>query len=342
MELKAKTTETQPVEIRKILVKCPPGNENAFSTFPFLVTLSEEFPKAEINLICEQNNSLAYHFLPFKMRCFERPKDKLSLFQTHHFCANLHDVFNIDLFFDLENSFNSAFMGFNFRSVERVGYESGLNKFFLTKNFPAPVSLPLEVSSLKLLELYLERNFQDVKIQKSKTEGLQVDQIEQLFKEPEPPKFIMVMLDNFQNVTKQIAMWTSFFDSFQDQKFIIWSLEDEDLVSELFASIDLGHNSLYMHKGSNSKEIIYLLNKVKGVVTNNVWSEGLCNFYGTNALSFFSDPVPVLPQYEYFRLKPQRFFFSAEGPIKYEYIREVKEMSEMNEVVDHIHFQFKL
>ncbi|MFA6236913.1 MAG: hypothetical protein WC635_06255 [Bacteriovorax sp.] len=342
MELKTKVTETPLVEIKKILVKCPPGIENAFSTFPFLVTLSEEFPKAEISIICEQNDSLAYNFLPFKMRCFERPKDKLSLIQTHHFCANLHDIFNIDLFFDLENSFNSAFMGFNFRSVERVGYETGLNKFFLTRKFPAPVTLPLEVSCLKLLELYLERNFQDVKIQKAKIEGVQVEPIEQLFKEPEPPKLIMVMLDNFQNVTKQIAVWTAFFDSFQDQKFIIWSQEDQDMISELFASVDLGHNDLFVHKGTNTKELIYLLNKVRGVVTNNVWSEGLCNFYGTNALSFFTEPVPVLPQYEYFRMKPQRLFFSEGAPIKYIYLDEVKEMAVMNEVVDHIHFQFKL
>lgn len=340
MEIKDKKNEEQI--IRKILVKCPPGMDQSFSTFPFLVTLSEEYPKAEINIICEENCSLAYNFLPFKMRFFERPKDKLSLFQTHQFCANLHDIFNVDLYFDLENTINSAFMGFNFRSKERVGYETGLNKYFLTKKFPFSAALPVEVNSLKLLELYKERNYQDVKIVRVKDEGTQVAPIEQLFKEPEPPKFIMVMLDNFQNVSKQILMWTNFFDSFQNQKFIIFSLEDEDLISELFASIDLGHNSLYMHKGSSAKEMIYLLNKVKGVVTNSLWAEGLCNYYAINALTFLSEQPASLPQYEYFRMRPQRFLIVPNEPIKFTYMEEKKEFELMNQVVDHIHFYFKL
>jgi ADP-heptose:LPS heptosyltransferase len=340
MELKEKL----PVEriVRKILVKCPPGVENAFSLFPFLITLSEEYPKAEINLITEEKCSLAYNFLPVKMRFFERPKEKLSFFQTHHFCANLNDIFNVDLFFDLENNFNSSFMGFNFRSVERVGYDLGLNKYFLTKLFPPRKDDPIEVSSLKLLELYRERNFQDVRISKVSDEGLLIDPIEQLFKEPEPPKFIMIMLDNFQNVSKQIGMWTKFFDCFQNQKFIIWSQEDEDLISELFKSVDLGHNNLYMHRGINSKEMIYLFKRTKGAVTNNVWAEGLCAYAGVNALSFFTEPVSSLPQYQYFRMKPQRFLFSETSPIKYTYLDETREFEVMNHVVDRIHFIFKL
>lgn len=340
MEMKEKTIEENT--IRKILVKCPPGAERSFETFPFLITLSEEFPKAEISIVCEEKCSYAYNFLPVKMRFFERPRDRLSLFQTHQFCVNLHDIFNVDLFFDLENNFNSAFMGFNFRSVERVGFENGLNKYFLTKKFPLTPGLPLEVSSLKLLELYKERNFQDVRIIKSHDEGTLVEPIEQLFKEPEQPKFIMVMLDNFQNISKQIKLWSSFFDSFQNQKFVIMSLEDEDIISELFASVDLGHNSLYMHKGSNPKELIYLLNKVMGVVTNNLWAEGLCNYYGINAMTFLNVPAPVLPPFQYFRMKPQRFIFPETGPIQYTNGIDGREFELMNRVVDHIHFNFKL
>ena len=104
---------SEEVGINKILVKCPPMHTDAFSVFPFLMALGERFPKAEINLLCEENSSVAFNFLPYRVRCFERPKKKMSLIQTHHFCANLNDLFNIDLFFDLENSFNSSFMGFN-------------------------------------------------------------------------------------------------------------------------------------------------------------------------------------------------------------------------------------
>lgn len=328
--------------IRKILVKCPPMPDDTYNTFPFLIALSEEFPSAEINLLCEENCSLAYNFLPFKIRAFERPKEKMSLAQTHHFCANLNDVFNIDLFFDLENTFNSSFMGFNFRAKERAGYGVGWNKYFLTKNFIDPGNISIEKKALKLLELYTGKIFQDIKVSRVRNDGQQIEKIEQLFQEPEPPKFILVMLDNFKNVSKQAGMWMKFFDSFQNQKFIIWSQSDEDLISELFSSIDLGANNLYMHKGSMSKELVYLLNKVKGVVTNNFWSEGLCNYYGINSVTFFNTETIVLPEYHYFRFKPQRFFIPELGLIKYSYLEEKKDFEEMNQVVDHIHFYFKL
>ena len=107
-------------DIKKILVKLPRNNNDVFSSFPFLVTLSEEFPKAEINIIVEDNGSTALGYLPFKIKVFERPANKMSLIETHHYCANMNDIFNIDLFFDLENSLNSAFMGFNFIHTERL------------------------------------------------------------------------------------------------------------------------------------------------------------------------------------------------------------------------------
>lgn len=327
---------------RKILVKCPPFSDDMFNTFPFLIALSEEFPKAEINLLCEENGSLAYYFLPFKLRAFERPREKISLVQTHHFCANLNDIFNVDLFFDLENSFNSSFMGFNFRARERVGYGVGWNKYFLTKNFINAENMSVEKKCVKLLELYTEKKHQNLKISRVRNEGQQISEIEQLFQEPEPPRFIMVMLDNFQNVSAQISVWTKFFDSFQNQKFIIWSQNDEELISELFSKIDLGENTLYMHRGSNPKELIYLLNKLQGVVTNNVWSEGLCTYFGVSAITFLINHSARLPDYHYFYFKPQRFFIPDTGPIKYSYLEEERELLEMNQIVDHIHFHFKI
>lgn len=331
--------------IKKVLVKCPPLLDDTFSTFPFLIALSEVFPKAEITVICEENCALAYQFLPFKMRIFERPKEKLSLIETHHFCANHHDIFNIDLFFDLENTFNSSFMGFNFRSRERVGYGVGWNKYFLTKNFLNPDnanSPTLEAKCVKLLELYTEKPIQNSKVCRERVDGQKVEKIEKLFQDPEAPKFILVMLDNFKNVSSQISMWTSFFDSFQNQKFIIWSLFDEDLIWELFPDLDLGENSIYIHRGSNIKELTYVLNKVQGVVTNNIWSEGLCTYFGVNSITFLSNETPELPTYRYFYFKPQRVFMPAQAPMKYSFVGEEREFLEMNEVVDHIHFNFKL
>jgi ADP-heptose:LPS heptosyltransferase len=266
----------------------------------------------------------------------------MSLVQTHHFCANLHDIFNVDLFIDLENTFNSSFMGFNFRVKERVGYGVGWNKYFLTKNYMPIGNIGIEQLSLRLLELYSHKVFADLKISRVRSEGDKVEKIEQLFLEPEPPKFIMIMLDNFQNVSKQVEVWTKFFDSFEKQKFIIWSMSDEELVSELFAKVDLGQNELFMQKQGSSKELIYLLNKVSGVVTNNLWAEGLCTYYGLNFVNFLFKESRPLPQYNHFFFKPQRMNFLEMNKIIFTSEEEVREIQEVNQVVDHLHFYFKL
>lgn len=333
-------------EVKKILVKLPRNNSEVFSTFPFLVTLSEEFPKAEINIISEDNGSAALTYLPFKLKVFERPAHKVSLIETHHYCANLHDIFNIDLYFDLENSLNSAFMGFNFRAKERVGYEVKWNKYFLTKRFPDIPGLSTEKKAMKLLELTLEKNLADVRISKSKESGSIVEKVDALFKLPDPPKFIMIMLDNFINVSRQIETWKAFFDSFENQKFVIWSKDDEGVISDLFASIDLGKNNLYMHRGIDPKEMIYLMGKVQGVITNNIWAEGLCTYFGIEFMSFL-ESEDSLPQYDYFKFKPRRVIINpivatTPSPIKVIYLDEVREMEVMNELVDLIHFNFKL
>lgn len=329
------------MEIRKILVKFPRTEIDVVNCLPFLVTLSEEFPKAEINVIVEEGCSLALNFMPFKLKIFERPKTKLSMVETHHFCANLDDIFNIDLFFDLEGTLNSAFMGFNFRSKERVGYEVKWNKYLLTKRFPDQPMMPIEKKSMKLLELYLNKNLSDVRIAKSKESGQQIDNIEQLFKEPEPPKFIMVMVDNFANVSRQIEIWKKFFDSFHGQRFVIWSKQDEGIISDLFASVDLGHNELFMQRGANTKELLYLFSKVKGVIVNDVWAEAICNYIGVDALSFY-DKKEGWPSYDYFKYRPQRVLFNADRTIQYHVMDEVREMKEMNQMVDQIHLNFKL
>ena len=328
--------------IRKILIKCPRELESGFALFPFFITLSEEFPKAELFLLCEEGTTLAYSFLPIKVKAYERPADKLSLMETHKYCANLHDIFNIDIFFDLENTVNSAFMGFNFRVPERIGFETGWNKYFLTQKFPNDPQLSIEKKAIRLLENYFKRSFSEVRVARTREEGTQIEKIEQLFKEPEPPKFIMIMLDNFKNVSTQVELWTKFFDCFHGQKFIIWSQFDQDMISELFSSVDLGHNSLYMQNGSDSKEMIYLLNKVKGAVTNNLWSEGLTSFFGMNSVSFFTDSLLKLPHYDFFRYKPQRFFIPSVDKIQYSYLEEERELQVINQVVDHLHFYFKL
>jgi hypothetical protein len=182
----------------------------------------------------------------------------------------------------------------------------------------------------------------DLKVFHSIGEFATSEKIDKLFNEPEPPKFILIMLDNFSSVTRDIEIWKNFFDSFEKQKFIIWTLKDEDIISEIFSKIDLEKNELYMHRGTKPKELNYILRKVTGIITNNVWAESLCGFYNLSFISFITNEKQPLLNFQYFRFHPLRIFFKENKPIQSTHLEEDRKFSDMNEMIDFIHFNFKL
>jgi ADP-heptose:LPS heptosyltransferase len=326
---------------KKILVKVPPNKEELLQTLPFFISLHTEYPQDEIYIICEEDCSALFIFLPFKPRVFERPKDKMTLIQTHHFVVNLNEVFNIDIYFDLENSFNSAFMGFNFRAPIRAGFEIGWNKHLLTHKYPNDETMPIEKKAIRLLENFTGKNFSETRIFNESVDLQIVEKVEKLFEEPEQPKIVMIMLYNLESTIKEIELWKKFFDGFTNQKFVIWSLDDQDAISDIFSKIDQGVNQLMMHSGCFVKEMTYLFSKVSGVVTNNVLSEAICSYYGVTAITLMDESKPA-SSYAYYRFKPRRIRYKNGESEIYYHESEDREFESLGAVIDYLHFIFKL
>lgn len=328
-------------EIHKVLIKFPREKDELFQCFPFVVALSEALPKAEINIIVEEGHLPMFSFLPFKVKAFQRPKHKANLPGTHQYCANLNDIFNIDVYFDLEGSFNSAFMGFNFRAKERVGYVEGWNKYLLNRTYPPMPALDLEARSLYLLEKFTTQNFSDLKIYVRKDSSKPDEKLEALFSAPEAPKFILVMLNDFHSVVKEIEIWKQFFNCFENQNFIVYAENNQHAISEILHKMD-SKNKMYMHYGDDYLVLKYLFSKVAGVVTNNLWAEGLSIFYGVDTLSLL-DKNKTHPQYQYFRYKPNRVFHDSKKIESFKNAEgQEKSLEDINQLVDEAHFLFKL
>lgn len=331
--------------IKKILIKLPKSESMVINAFPLLLQLGERYPKAEINLLLDYDQSWVLNFLPFKVLSYKMPKEKMNLLEIHQYCANFHDIFNIDLFFDFENTLQSSFLGFNFRARHRIGFQTGMNKYLYTKSFANVGNLNFTNKSLLLLENFLNTEIEPFKIAKeikvyderSSTDSNVIP----LFKTPEKKPFIMVMLDDFASVSTQIHHWKKFFDGFEKQRFVIWSAEDEDVISDLFLSIDLGHNELYMHKGKKIEELSYILSKMEAVVTNNLLCEGLCTYLNHDLFSFHFNGE-AMNEYKFFEGKPIICEFLSEDKIILKNQDEDLVKTSMNEVVDYIHQFLKL
>ncbi|MGB0453516.1 MAG: hypothetical protein ACPGJV_07355 [Bacteriovoracaceae bacterium] len=74
------------------------------------------------------------HLSPFECEIHHyQEQDLKTLPLAHKYAYNLHDVFNIDYYFDFHDSVVSAFLGTCFRAKEKIGYRTTLRKVFLTR-----------------------------------------------------------------------------------------------------------------------------------------------------------------------------------------------------------------
>jgi len=114
------------------LIKGPLTDQEVVSSFPLIHLIKERNPDAKISIVLDEGQNNLYNFLSFKVDVFFLPESKANLIGVHHFAVNLLEVFNIDVFIDLENSLKSSFLGFSFKAKHKLGYKKGMNSIFLS------------------------------------------------------------------------------------------------------------------------------------------------------------------------------------------------------------------
>lgn len=323
--------------LKKILIKLPIEFE-PFSLFAFFIDLSERFPKADIAVIGQKGQTWIYRFLPVRVEMFELPEGKMSLLEIHQYCVNNHNLFNIDLYLDLESSLNSSFLGFNFRSRKRYGFKTGMNKFFYHKTLENNGG-DAEKKAYQLLELFVNEEVVNERLLYHYLKPIEESNVIPLFKKDTQIPFILILLKDFETVKNNINFWKEFFDSFEKQRFVIWSEEDENVISDLFLSIDLGKNELLMHKGKDVSEMQYIFKKAAGILATTPQMEGLCSYYCLDAVSLVFGEHEQF-DYRRYESKPNIIIYHSEDEI--EILQEENTLSEINELVDYLHRYFKL
>lgn len=123
-------------EIISIAVKLPLGLQERILSFPFLHALKEAYPKSEIHLITPKENIEVLNLLPFKAYYHEiEDEDLTNIFDVHRYCANTN-IFNLDIFINLTNSFTDACLGLGLRAKKRVGFSDNWKTLVLNHKVP--------------------------------------------------------------------------------------------------------------------------------------------------------------------------------------------------------------
>lgn len=303
------------------------------ASFPFFHVLCSKYPDSELNVIVNSDLFDLYKVLPFDLKLHSFPDDKDTLFGIHHYSYNLFDVFNIDIFFDLQNTFKSSFMGFCFRAHERIGIETGFNKFFLTKKHSKRDELFFDKYYLDIIESYLNVKNENLKIAASNDSN----NVVYLNAKKEKKSFLVIINDIASK-----GLWKSFFDSFFEQNFLVWYRgKNEELFEEFQKELDNKNSYKMICQKGLFVELLDFMSDVSCAFTDEFWTASISSYYGVQSFVFLEELVQI-PELSHFSLVPSIVHFDSKLPVSLTIKNERKQIDDMSGLVDSIHEILKL
>ncbi len=263
------------------MVKAPADKEEAILSFAFFHLLRREFPSAQVNVIVDEENRQLFNFLlPLELQVFILPTAERSILKLHRFAANLVDVFNIDLFFDLEGSKSSASLGKFFRAEKSVGFDRGLVRYLYDV-----VSDRRDFVSL--LEVYLAMD-----------KSLILDMVRGGVSRPlkeliNLPPYFVLFLDHL-NDKNEFDFWVDFINSFEKRYFVLWRGEFDILVNDLEKELDHHKNDIrVLLDDSLIKTEQFLINSA-AVFSNQRWPILLASYLALDSFYFDFSSSPLI------------------------------------------------
>ncbi len=310
--------------------------DQVIQTFPIIRTLKLKIPDCDIFVIIEDGHEKSYDFLTEKVNCFVLPEKSRTISGIHKYCVNLKDIFNIDVYFDLEGSLHSALLGLSFRALMRFGHNEGMRKYLYTNRLPGISHLPFDTKGLKLAGSYLSENFNHLKIeaQELREKVWEFNKVVEL--NLGPYLFVYAKFDD----EKSMKWWQGFFISFAEQRLVIHCENEEE--KEKF---DLLFEGLKCHKNTEvilcplSGELLRYLVNSKGWISDDLWFNRIASYLSVKGFYFPRKSESYLPD-NHFVMTSHWIFNTGE---KYfirgrssESLMEKDEFSDQNELVDYI------
>ncbi len=255
--------------MKKVLIKSSAEAEDIICIFPLLHVLKEKYKADEINIIIESDYKFLLEGLPFESRCWDLPADKKSYLGIHHWAYNLHDIFNIDLSIDLEDSLKSSFINLCFNPKVRLGSRKGIRYFINNYKLRKDFEINKLMYGLDILGEFLEDDFSILKV------GHKFENTEIL----EYP-YVVLYLDELEN---DWALWVDILDQFDEQSFVFWTNKDKSSLDDLYSKLSK-RNSYIVKDNSNLKDLGLLLENSKGLVTNQTWAAQYANYLNIDSV----------------------------------------------------------
>lgn len=340
--------------MKKILIRAPRDPKNIIASIPFFHGLKDEFPDSEITVVIDRGLEKFYSFLPFELKFLPIKKENWILPEIHKFAKNL-SVHYIDIYFDLENTFKSAYLGFALRCDERIGIEKGLKKFFYNKKMIWREEAINERFYLRYIEEYCGKLLNDLEVS-GKTileEGSNPLVSNGLFGNDVNPTYFVVLLEDLgikesdlartnrdgsqreEELNEKEKMWKDFFSSFQGQRFIFWSSRLDMELNDYIKTLG-GANEYFHQRGNDYSKLVPMVRHCKAVITDSKIDSYLTAYGEVPTFAFLEENDETF-KLNYFKKLPCVISLKDCLPNKIDLSFSQKEINTMNQVVDMFH-----
>lgn len=278
-------------EIKIIAIKLPSDLQERILAFPFLHAISEFYPKAMLHFITPKHEVEVLNLLPFKAYYHLYNEDEIqNVLDVHRFCANAN-IYNVDLFISLTNSFVDACLGLGLRAKKRVGFADNWKTLVLTHKMLRPLGHHLVEDYLQLFTLATGAPAE--KLIRASARDLAPIIPKGDSEEGEVP-YLAINLSPLRNATIEDE-WIELISHFEGQKIVLFASEEPVKVKVLMDAFmaRLSPKNTYVNFIYHDWiELGRMLAHAAGVITYSGAAGALAAYVGTRAIILYENEDP--------------------------------------------------
>ncbi len=276
------TTES---DTKVIAIKLPFDLQDRILTFPFLHAISEYFPKADLHFITPKKDVEVLNLLPFRAYYHLFDEDEIkTILDVHPFTANAN-IYNVDLFVSLTNSFVDACLGLGLRAKKRVGFSDNWKTLVLTDKIPRPVGH-------HVVEDYLTLFNEKIGHEPDKKIRVTSRNLPRIIEGDIP--YIAINLSPLRDTNIEDE-WIDLIDHFEGQKIVLFASDDQIKMQMLIPRFieRLPAKNFYVNFSyRDSIELGRMLAFSKGLITFSGAAGALAAYVGAKTLILYENEDP--------------------------------------------------
>lgn len=280
-------------EIKVIAIKLPFDLQDRILCFPFLHAISEYYPRADIHIITPKKDVEVLNFLPFKAFYHLFDEDEIrTVLDVHPYTANAN-IYNVDLFISLTNSFADAALGLGLRAKKRVGFSDDWKALFLTDKIKRPLGHHFVEDMFALFDVITgQGNAKKIRVTSRPLTPILEDEL----------PYFAINLAPLRDAEIE-SEWIDLISQFDNQRIVLFTSDDQvkvRLLIDNFVSVLPSNNTYETFFYKDWIELGRMLAFAQGVITYSGALGALSAYVGTKTLILYENEDPQVKGPFYF------------------------------------------